>query len=281
MSLRPVEAPRPASFAGTEVGACPAELRMLPIAALVIDDRYQRPLERSGWSKIRRIAEAFRWEHFTPCLVTAAGEGRFAVIDGQHRIHGAAMAGAGQVPCMVVDVDPPAAARAFAAVNGDITRVTPFHLYRSALAAGETWALDARDSVAAAGCALMDVARPPNARRAREVYCIKTVAAHVAAGRGEVVTRGLSAIVAGSGTALSRFEFEHRILRPWWAVLATRSDLSLRQLTGFCEGESLADLNDAVSALLTEPRYHRQTRHGLMVLSIRAKLNERFGRVAA
>ena len=66
-------------------------LAWIKIADLAIDDDYQRPLNPGNWLAIRKIAEAFRWGRFGPVLVSPIEAGRFAVIDGQHCCHAAAL----------------------------------------------------------------------------------------------------------------------------------------------------------------------------------------------
>ncbi|MDF3607736.1 ParB N-terminal domain-containing protein [Paracoccus sp. DMF-8] len=115
-------------------------LDWIPIRQLVVDDRYQRPLTRAGWQTIRRIAENFRWSRFSPVLVAPMPGALWAIIDGQHRTHAAAICGHDKVPCMSVHMDTAEQAQAFADVNGTVTRITVHHVFKAALAAGENWA---------------------------------------------------------------------------------------------------------------------------------------------
>lgn len=83
------------------------QLLWLRIEDLVVDSRYQRPLNTGNWAAIRRIAKDFRWSRFSPVLVAPVEGGRYAVIDGQHRAHAAALCGIESIPAMVALVPPP------------------------------------------------------------------------------------------------------------------------------------------------------------------------------
>lgn len=71
------------------VGGDP-EIGFVPIDKLVIDDTYQRSIEKRGWANISRIANDFDWSKFSPLMVARLDDGRFAIVDGQHRAHAAA-----------------------------------------------------------------------------------------------------------------------------------------------------------------------------------------------
>ena len=117
-------------------------LQWIRIEQLVVDDSYQRDLKAGNWKTIQRIAEAFRWSRFSPVFVAPVEGGRFAIIDGQHRTHAAAICGFAEVPCQVVQMSLEEQAASFAAVNGLVTKVTLQQIFKAALTAGETWAIE-------------------------------------------------------------------------------------------------------------------------------------------
>lgn len=129
-------------------------LDWLPLDRLVIDDRFQRPLNEGSWKAIRKIAENFRWSRFGPILVAPIAGGLYSVVDGQHRVHAAALCGIESVPAMAVQIGMAEQAMAFAQVNTALIRVSAHQSYRAALAAGDPVATAARDAVSAAGCEL-------------------------------------------------------------------------------------------------------------------------------
>lgn len=208
---------KPVDRDGVGAGAVP-ELRWLPIADLVVDDVFQRPIDRRGWLNIRRIAEGFSWGKFGAVMASPVVGGKYSLIDGQHRTHAAALAGFDHVPALIVVLAPADQAASFAAINGNVTAMTSFHVYKAALAAGEDWATRSRDAVAAAGCTLMSYHPSAARKKAREVYCIGVVRRMIAQGRADVVRAGLGALAALPGAGVEHFT--HNILDPWFGALA-------------------------------------------------------------
>lgn len=123
-----------------DFGPAPMQ-RWIAIAELVIDRSYQRDIGERGRGNIRRIAAAFDWSRFAPVVVAPVAGGRFAIIDGQHRTTAAALLGIAEVPCHIVQADRTAQARAFAAINGAVTAITPMQLYHARVTAGDAKAL--------------------------------------------------------------------------------------------------------------------------------------------
>lgn len=150
-------------------------LMWVPIDQMVIDDRYQRPLTAQSWAVIARIAANFRWSRFGPVLVAPTAGGMFSIIDGQHRVHAAALCGLDQVPAMVIHIDTAEQARAFADANSTQIRATRQQIFRAALTAGDPVAIAADDACRAAGCQLMTYQASGRNRRPRQVFCTQIV----------------------------------------------------------------------------------------------------------
>lgn len=194
-------------------------LAWIKIADLVIDDDYQRPLNPGNWAAIRRIAESFRWGRFSPVLVSPIEAGRYAVIDGQHRCHGAALCGFESVPCMVVHLSQAEQAGSFASVNGMVTRITVHQIYRAGLAAGHPWAQQCQRAVEQAGCQLATANPSAKDRKPRVIYCVGMVRQFVSRGHAEALRTGLAAI-AGYDTTGRVPLYSDYILNPWCAAIA-------------------------------------------------------------
>jgi hypothetical protein len=64
------------------------------------------------------------WAKFSPVIVAPVEGGMFSIIDGQHRATAAMLRGIEKVPCEIVHIDRARQAEAFAAINGNITRVS-------------------------------------------------------------------------------------------------------------------------------------------------------------
>jgi ParB-like nuclease domain len=139
LPLKAVDMPSHMAAPAPSAGYAP-EVAWVSLSDLVVDGRYQRPVTRSGLNTIHRIMWDFRWARFAPCIVTRIAEGRYAIIDGQHRCTAALSLGFERVPCAIVKADAKEAAAIFAAVNGVVTPMSAQMVYKAALFAGEGWA---------------------------------------------------------------------------------------------------------------------------------------------
>lgn len=193
------------------------QLMWIAVADLVIDDRYQRPLNAGNIAAIRRIATDFRWARFSPVLVAPVPGGRYALIDGQHRAHAAALCGIESIPAMVVLVAPEEQALAFIQINTSQIRVGSHNLLRAALSAGEPWAIECRDRVAAAGCRLMTANWSQNSKKPGMIFCVDAIRRLVDAGHGAAVTTGLDALLRYKPDATANFH--NALLVPYLAAV--------------------------------------------------------------
>ncbi|XUM25079.1 DUF6551 family protein (plasmid) [Bradyrhizobium oligotrophicum S58] len=155
MSFRAVET---ADYAKIEIPAAfgrEPRLEWLAISDLVIDEDYQRGITEQGRKNVRRIASGFAWALFAPIVVAPTDDGRFAIVDGQHRATAAKLAGQARVPCAIIEVDRALQAKAFSAINGHVTRMQGVHLFHAAVAAGDPDAVRTADVCKAAGVSIV------------------------------------------------------------------------------------------------------------------------------
>jgi hypothetical protein len=113
-------------------GAAPY-MDWIEVKRLVTDKTYQREISRAGSINVERIAEYFEWAKFSPVIVAPVEGGMFSIIDGQHRATAAMLRGIEKVPCEIVHIDRARQAEAFAAINGNITRVSAQVVYYARL----------------------------------------------------------------------------------------------------------------------------------------------------
>ena len=232
MTYRSVDVSKIAPLVAAEQPA--PMLDWVPIARLLIDDEYQRPLVGSNWAAIQKIAANFQWAHFSPILVAPVENGLFAVIDGQHRVHAAAICGFLTVPAMVVLMPRAGQAAAFAAVNGMRVNVTLPQLYRAALAAGEGWAVRCDDVVSQAGCRLMGYNVSAANRKPREIYAVGLVRKMILGGHADAVR----AVLAGLANCATRDKvalYHDFLLDPLFAAVAADAAFSRVDLVGFLD----------------------------------------------
>lgn len=190
------------------------QVTWVDLASLVIDDRYQRPLGRRNFEAIQRIAADFRWARFSPVLVAPIEGGQYAIIDGQHRAHAAALCGFEKIPAMVALVAPDEQALAFIEINTSQIKVRSHTALRTALSANEPWALDCKAAVEAAGCVLMTSSNVgKESKKAGWVFCINLIRKLVEAGNAQAVTDGLASLLQSDGVGPDHFA--DAILRPW------------------------------------------------------------------
>lgn len=194
-------------------------LQWLAVDRLVIDDAYQRPLGAGNWKAIEKIAANFQWSRFSPVLVAPVAGGLFAVIDGQHRVHAAAICGITEVPAMVVQVGIEEQSRAFAWVNSQSIRVSVFHIFKAAFSAGDDWAVRADAAVSGGGCRLMRANASSSLKKPGEVYAIGMIRSLIEAGHDRAITAALAALRAVP--ALDRpVVYSDFLLRPWINAVA-------------------------------------------------------------
>lgn len=170
--MRAIEFSQKDMQASVNAGSFPI-LQWIEIDQLVIDDSYQRSLERGNWMAIRKIAAQFHWSKFSPVFVAPVEGGRYAIIDGQHRTHAAAMCGFKSVPCQIVQIGQSEQAAAFAAVNGVVTKITSSQILKAAIKAGEPWAVEAQAIAAEGGCKLMTSNGSFATKKPGQIYCIR------------------------------------------------------------------------------------------------------------
>ncbi|ORE94137.1 hypothetical protein ATO13_08686 [Stappia sp. 22II-S9-Z10] len=212
--------------AGPEIQAGPAPmLQWIAIADLVIDDTYQRMIDGAGRRAIMRIAAAFSWARFSAVHVAPVEGGRFAVIDGQHRTHAAALCGFESVPCQVVTIAPAEQAAAFAAINGIVKPILPVDIYKAALAAGEEWAVTADRAVRDAGCQLMTYGTSAGQKKPGQVFATKTIRRSIEDHGAEATTAALRAIRQAPHHGATVDAYNVAMLRPAINAIASRPRL--------------------------------------------------------
>lgn len=204
------------------------DLGWVAIDDMIIDDDYQRPLLEGNWRMIRRIAENFLWSKFTPVILARMPGGKFAIIDGQNRSHAARICGFEKVPAMIVNIPAAEQASAFSWINGNTTKITIFHIYKAALAAGEDWAVKANRAVSDAGCRLMTSNSSTANKKSGEIYAIALIRQCVEKGQDKALTAALSALREYEGDKIRVPLYSAMILRPWiTAVCADKKFLSV------------------------------------------------------
>lgn len=117
-----------------EIGPRPT-MQWVPVSMLCIDSRYQRGIGARGTKLIRSMVAGWRWELCGLIVCTKLDDGRYEIVDGQHRSIGAATLGIERLPAVVMNcatVDE--RARIFVSVNSARVATTPAQKLRAAIA---------------------------------------------------------------------------------------------------------------------------------------------------
>lgn len=176
----------------------PPELAWLSLSALRIDEDYQRPVGRAGLATISRIVREFDWAKFAPVVVAPLAGGLYAVIDGQHRSIAAKARGFDRVPCQIHKLTPAQQASSFAAINGNVTAITPLALYKASLAGGAPWACEIDRVARGAGVTILAYPKPLKHMRAGETMAVGIVGKEIARSGPERVGVALRAMMESS-----------------------------------------------------------------------------------
>lgn len=160
----PVAAPSTTRRAGkpkavphsTDLGARPRVV-WIALGQLVVDKTYQREIGGAGVTHVNRLLREFNWNCYQPIIVGERDDGRFAVIDGQHRLEAARKHPLiAELPCYVVDApDVAAQASIFATVNGRRLALTSQQKFWAAHAGGDAKAVEVARLCAVAGVAIL------------------------------------------------------------------------------------------------------------------------------
>jgi len=126
-------------------------LEWVPIELIGVDNNYQRPLKNTLVAKILR---SFRWDRFGALVLSRQDDGRFTVVEGQHRLKAAELhPDVTEVPAIVVKHDERAAeAVSFLSINRDRMAVTSIEQYWAGLTAGDEHVTGISRVLHAAGC---------------------------------------------------------------------------------------------------------------------------------
>ncbi len=177
------------------------EFRWISVELLVVDDTYQRPITGRGRGNIVHIVESFDWRKFKPCVVVPTGDGRFAIIDGQHRATAALMHPlCTEVPCMVIEATPEEAAECFADINGRVTSMTLGQMFHARVAAGELWAREVKAACDEVGAIILKAKNSAEGYRPGETLAVGTIERCARDYGSDILRIAMRAILSGGAS---------------------------------------------------------------------------------
>lgn len=190
--LKTMGEPKNASL-GTKPG-----LAWLPISSLRVDPSYQREILRNGKNNIIKIAGNFDWSLFGVVVVARIGDNLFAIVDGQHRTTAAAARGIEEVPCIIIEADPATQAKAFAAINGSVTAISPLAIFAAQVAAGDPGARKLVEACALAGVTICRYPIPADKMKPGETLGVQALQACMAMYGEPILVTSLKALMRAS-----------------------------------------------------------------------------------
>ena len=198
-----------------EVSGERGEPAWLRTDSLVIDQRYQREIQRQGARTIRKIVSSFDWSKYSPLIVSpaeGAGGKRFAILDGQHRAVAAHILKIEHVPCMVHRLSLREQARVFRDVNATVTQVSRLALHHAGVMAGQSEAVGVHNVCQAAGVRVMTSNRVRRIMKPNETVAVQMIGKMLKAHGYDPVRRALVALVATADEATEIGSWNVRIL---------------------------------------------------------------------
>ncbi|MER9912668.1 hypothetical protein NKJ71_18765 [Mesorhizobium sp. M0050] len=131
-------------------------LEWVALDLIDVDRNYQREIKPL---LVEKILTKFTWRKFGAIVLTRKAEGRFAVVEGQHRWKAACLHPAvDAVPAVIVTHDDTASeADSFLAINRDRMAVTSVEQYWAGVTAGDDAAMAISKVLQAAGCDVVPV----------------------------------------------------------------------------------------------------------------------------
>lgn len=206
-SLRPIaaltlppDAPRSAEF-----GDKPERV-WVPPTDLLVDDEYQRDLNRKSFQLIARMVAGFKWRKFKTPTCVRVGR-RLHVIDGQHSAIAAATLLIPKIPVDVVDASSALErADSFVSHNRDRLGMTPFDIYRALLGAGDPHAKSIDRVCRDAGLRLIRVLNKLITPKVGDTAAIGLLGQLVRRRGVEDATRAMAALVRGGRAPISAAE---------------------------------------------------------------------------
>lgn len=224
-----------------DIGERP-RLAWIDIDAIIVNAAYQRTVDRR---KVTRILENFRWDHFGAVVLAPAGDNKFCVTDGQHRIKAAQLHPTIRaVPATIIGASGVAAeAENFLTINRERKAVTALERFWAGVAAGDPETLRLKDVCEAAGC---DIAPE------RSIYKPKMTAAVAALSRA-LSRYGDRAVRLSLQTIMAAFPRDPKALRGTLIAAIARivhvnDDLSVDRLAAELSRQDIARMTAEAEA---------------------------------
>jgi hypothetical protein len=149
----------------------PFRVELIPLAALLVDESYQRPVD---WPFVRKESARYDASLVGTIDVAQRSPSQFAILDGQQRSQIVRLVGKSTIWASIyVGLDPASEARFFLHKNANRKSVHPWYTFRALVASGDTDAGETQSIVETHGYKLAIAA--PNSTRERNISAISAV----------------------------------------------------------------------------------------------------------
>lgn len=151
------------------------QLLWIDKALFIVDHSYQREIEtKRSQENIVKIAQNFCWAMFQAPTVTPGLDGKYYVIDGQHRVAAVRRRpDITEIPCYVIpSMSQADQARAFVAINRDRTSLTPYVIHHAQVKTGEPEAVRIHQVCEEAGVV---IAKYPTVTKPEQTIALGTI----------------------------------------------------------------------------------------------------------
>lgn len=157
-----------------EIGKKPT-LEWINVDEIDIDRNYQRDVHPA---LVKKIALNFNWANFQAPTLVKRPNGKYMVVDGQHRVAAAALhPQITQIPVLVQETDGEIEqeAKSFVAINTNRRNINQIEKYHAALTAKDADALLMKQVVESVGCKIVDYHGQTSPRATSAVVRLSTI----------------------------------------------------------------------------------------------------------
>jgi hypothetical protein len=190
---------------------------------ILVDEQYQRDMEtRRSLALIGRIVKQFAWSKYKPPICVEVDQG-YHCINGQHTATAAATLKIAEIPIFVVLAETlHERADAFVAHNRDQVALTPIHIFRARVAAGDELALDVKNVCARAGVKVVQNTQNPKVAECASISKLQYLVKRQGVVRARQI---LEVLVKGQRAPISSHEID-----AMEAVFLHKRDIGPQQL---------------------------------------------------
>lgn len=226
------------------------ELKWIKITQLYVDPGYQRSAKSKASRKnLAYLQEHFSWAHCGALIVThMPDKGRYAVVDGQHRLLTALSRGdIDELPCLVIsDQDFQKQAKSFVAINTRRVMLNTLAAFHAAVAAGDPDSVAVKEIADECG---IDIPRTPVGKGEtdpRQMQCVGTLIKMLGSYSRKQIVWALTIIPEAYGD--TKGQMRASIVRALAEFIKLHPDTDRQRMVNALEGIDLVEVESDARA---------------------------------